>query len=88
MNHAMIAYAEIEAFFSDLVTAAQSRGITCAITSGMACVHFGVAATTKDCDLLCDAEKADAFRGMITDTELRGLRPQHRGFLTPPLDGR
>ncbi len=84
----MIAYAELEAFFSDLVTTAQSRGITCAITSGMACVHFGVAATTKDCDLLCDADKADEFRVMIDNTELRGLRPQYRGFITPPLDGR
>lgn len=84
----MVAYAELESFFSDLVATAQSRGITCAITSGMACVHFGVAATTKDCDVLCDANKADEFRRMIAEIELRGLRPQYRGFITPPLDGR
>ena len=84
----MIAYAELEAFFCDLVTTAQARGITCAITSGMACVHFGVAATTKDCDLLCDADKADEFRSMIAANAFHGLHPQYRGFLTPPLDGR
>ena len=59
----VIPYAELEAFFTNLVATAQSRGITCAITSGMACVHFGVAATTKDCDVLCEAGKSDDFRG-------------------------
>jgi len=28
----------------------------------MACLHFGVAATTTDCDLLCGAANADAFK--------------------------
>jgi hypothetical protein len=42
----MVPYAELDAFFTGLVATAQSRGITCAITSGMACVHFGVAAAT------------------------------------------
>ena len=84
----MIAYAELESFFSDLVATAQSRGITCAITSGMACVHFGVAATTKDCDVLCDANCADAFRALLEGVSLHGLLPQYRGFLTPPLDAR
>ncbi len=45
-------YAELETFFTGLVATAQARGITCGITRGMACVHFGVAATTKDCDVL------------------------------------
>jgi hypothetical protein len=35
-----------------LVLKAQGRGILGATTSVMACVHFGVAATTKDCDVL------------------------------------
>ena len=61
----MVPYAELEKFFTGLVATAQSRGITCAITSGMACVHFGVAATTKDCDVLCTVEKADDFRHLI-----------------------
>lgn len=84
----MIPYAELEAFFCSLVATAQGRGIPCAITSGMACVHFGVAATTKDCDVLCLAEKSDEFRALVAETELRGLRPNYRGNISPPLDAR
>jgi len=85
---AVIPYAELEDFFSGLVATAQARGITCAITSGMACVHFGVAATTKDCDVLCDAAQADAFRELVAGTPLRGVFPNYRGNLSPPLDSR
>lgn len=84
----MVPYAELESFFTGLVATAQSRGITCAITSGMACVHFGVAATTKDCDVLCTVEKADDFRQLIAETPLRGLLPNYRGNISPPLDAR
>lgn len=84
----MIPYAELEQFFCALVERAQGRGIPCAITSGMACVHFGVAATTKDCDVLCQPEKSDEFRNLIAETELRGLRPNYRGHISPPLDAR
>lgn len=84
----MVPYAELESFFTGLVATAQSRGITCAITSGMACVHFGVAATTKDCDVLCTVEKADDFRHLIAETPLRGLLPNYRGNISPPLDAR
>lgn len=84
----MIPYAELETFFTGLVTTAQSRGITCAITSGMACVHFGVAATTKDCDVLCAAANSDDFRELIAETGLRGLLPNYRGNISPPLDAR
>lgn len=84
----MIPYAELERFFCALVVRAQERGIPCAITSGMACVHFGVAATTKDCDVLCQPEKSDEFRNLIAETELRGLAPNYRGHISPPLDAR
>lgn len=84
----VIPYAELEGFFGALVARAQGRGIPCAITSGMACVHFGVAATTKDCDVLCLAEKSDDFRALIAETTLRGLLPNYRGNISPPLDAR
>ena len=87
-SYFVIPYAELEDFFSMLVSSAQERGIPCAITSGMACVHFGVAATTKDCDVLCDAAKSDDFRELIADTPLRGLFPNYRGNISPPLDAR
>ena len=47
-----LTYGELERFYEGLVSRARHRGITCAITSGMACVAFGVAQTTRDCDLL------------------------------------
>jgi hypothetical protein len=84
----MIPYAELETFFSDLVARAQRQGIACGITSGMACVHFGVAATTKDCDMLCTPSQADAFRALVTSTPLRGFLPNYRGNISPPLDSR
>lgn len=84
----MVPYAELEQFFTGLVATAQSRGITCAITSGMACVHFGVAATTKDCDLLCTPDAADAFRQLIAETAFRGLLPNYRGNISPPFHAR
>lgn len=84
----MIPYAELETFFCDLVARAQGRGIPCAITSGMACVHFGIAATTKDCDVLCQVEESEEFRALVAETTLRGLLPNYRGHISPPLDAR
>lgn len=84
----MVSYAELEEFFTGLVASAQSRGIPCAITSGMACVHFGVAATTKDCDVLCGSDHSDAFRTLIAATRFRGLKANYRGKISPPLDAR
>ena len=84
----MIPYAELEKFFCDLVTQAQGRGIPCAITGDMACVHYKVGPTTKDCDVLCNVEKSDDFRELIAETELRGLLPNYRGNISPPLDAR
>src|ERR1035437_5780332 len=38
-----LSYAELEQFYEGLVARARRRGIVCAITSGMACVAYGVA---------------------------------------------
>ena len=84
----MMTYAEIESFFTGLIAEAQARGITCAITSGMACVHFGVSTTTKDCDVLCAADSADRFLDLIAETRVREIAPTYRGNLSPPLDAR
>src|SRR5271168_5302194 len=81
-------YAELERFYEGLVTRARSRGIACAITSGMACVAFGVSEATKDCDLLCDPESASRFLELLSETTLDGHPPSYRGNLTPPLDAR
>jgi len=83
-----LAYAELERFYEGLVARARSRGIQCAITSGMACVAFGVAQATKDCDLLCVPDSAGEFLKLLGEASLSGQMPQYRGHLTPPLDAR
>ncbi len=74
-----LTYAELEQFYEGLVARARDRGIACAITSGMACVAFGVAQTTQDCDLLCAPEAAEEFLGLLEDISLSGQLPAYRG---------
>jgi hypothetical protein len=69
-------YAELERFYEELVTRARSRGIACAITSGVA---FGVSEATKDCDLLCDPKSAGKFLELLGETTLGGRLPGYRG---------
>ena len=83
-----LSYAELEQFYENLVTRARREGIACAITSGMACVAFGVSQATKDCDLLCAPNSAGKFLELLNDTTLGGQLPAYRGHLTPPLDER
>jgi hypothetical protein len=83
-----LSFAELEIFYHNLVTRARDRGVTCAITSGMACVTFGVAATTKDCDLLCAPGAARHLFDLLCETVLAGRVPSYRGNLSAPLDER
>ena len=79
---------EIIEFYLDLVRRAQERGIRCAITSGMACVAYAVAESTKDCDLLCDPAMADKFVALLAESPLGDAPCQYRGNISPPLDAR
>lgn len=81
-------YAELEQFYEGLVIRARGRGITCAITSGMACVAFGAAEATKDCFLLCTPDSAGKLLDLLGEATLGGHLPRYRGNLTPPLDAR
>ena len=81
-------YAELEQFYEALVSRARSRGIACAITSGMACVSFGVSEATKDCDLLCAPDSANKLLNLLCEASLGGHLPSYRGNLTAPLDAR
>jgi hypothetical protein len=83
-----LSYAELELFYEGLVARAQGRGIACAITSGMACVAYGVAQATQDCDLLCTPAAAGEFLDLLGEESLHGQLPSYRGHLTPPLDAR
>ena len=79
---------ELEAFYKRIVADVRAKGGVCAITSGMACVEFGVAQTTKDCDVLCDPKSARILFDVVESTELRQVRANYRGKLSPPLDQR
>jgi len=81
-------YTELEQFYEGLVTRARSRGIACAITSGMACVAFGVSEATKDCDLLCAPDSAQKLLDLLGEATLGGYLPHYRGNLSAPLDRR
>lgn len=83
-----IGYSDLQRFYEALVQRAREAGVTCAITSGMACVAHGVAQTTKDCDLLCAADAAERLLKVLTDTRFGNVLPQYRGHITPPLDAR
>ncbi len=83
-----LSYAEREQFYESLVTRARRRGIVCGITSGMACVAYGVAQATQDCDLLCAPDAAAKFLDLLGKARLHGQLPNYRGHLTPPLDAR
>ncbi len=87
-DRGQMTYADLEKFFEGLVDRMRQRGVTCAITSGMACVHFGVASTTKDCDALCAPDSAEDFLALLGETLLSGSLPSYRGNLSPPLDVR
>ncbi len=79
---------ELHSFFENFVRTLRSRGVVCAITSGMACVHYGVAETTKDCDLLCHPGSFDALLNLLAETNISGAACNYRGKISPPLDAR
>ena len=84
----MIFQAELDRFFQQLVATVQAKGGVCAITSGMACVQYGVAQATKDCDLLCAVDTAGQLLNVLRATPLHGVDCSYRGHVTPPLDQR
>jgi hypothetical protein len=77
---------ELHMFYEDLVCKLRDRGVVCGITSGLACVHYRVAETTKDCDLLCHPESFHKLLTLLNETVLPGRRCSYRGHISPPLD--
>ena len=84
----MVSQADLDRFYESLVESVRSDGAVCAITSGMACVRYHVAQSTKDCDVLCATESAELFLNRLVQTEFEGASCSYRGHLTPPLDAR
>lgn len=79
---------QLHLFFEDLVSELRSRGVVCAITSGLACVHYGVAETTQDCDLLCHPASFQTLLDLLAETNVSGKPCHYRGNISPPLDAR
>src|ERR1043166_9339874 len=79
---------ELHLFYEDLVRTLRNRGVVCAITSGLACVHYRIAETTKDCDLLCHPESFGALLKLLEETRLADRSCRYRGHISPPLDAR
>jgi len=75
-------------FYEDLVRTLRDRGVVCAITSGLACVHYGIAQTTKDCDLLCHPHSFGVLLELLGETRLADRPCRYRGHISPPLDAR
>ena len=84
----MISQAELDKFYESIVIDVRRRGGVCAITSGMACVKYGVAQSTKDCDLLFAKEQSLEFLQLLCETQFHEVACTYRGNLSPPLDGR
>ena len=75
-------------FYEDLVRKLRARGVVCAITSGLACVHYGIAETTMDCDLLCHPGSFGELLDLLSATSIQGAACRYRGNLSPPLEAR
>ena len=79
---------EQQTFYEGLVRELRARGVICAITSGMACVHYGIAETTKDCDLLCHPGSFPTLLDLLVQIKIDGHDCHYRGNISPPLDAR
>jgi hypothetical protein len=79
---------ELHRFYEEFVGKLRDRGVVCAITSGLACVHYGMAETTKDCDLLCHPGSFSSLLDLLGETQVNGVGCIYRGNISPPLDPR
>jgi hypothetical protein len=79
---------ELYAFYEGLVRTLRDRGVVCAITSGLACVHYGVAETTQDCDLLCHPGAFGELLDLLGAKKIQGAACRYRGNISPPLVAR
>lgn len=80
--------ADAHRFYLELVEQLRTAGVVCGITSGLACVHYGVAETTRDCDLLCHPRSFDVLLSLLTRTSIATTACHYRGNFSPPLHER
>lgn len=76
-------HAFIDRFRRDLHTA----GVRFAITSGQACVYFGIQQTTKDSDWVIEPDDLSLLRATLHNAELAGqTQVSYRGVCGAPLE--
>jgi hypothetical protein len=64
-----------------------AAGIRFAITSGQACVYFGIQQTTKDSDWIIAPDDLSTLRAMLVDADSsRSVRVSYRAICGAPLD--
>jgi len=66
----------------------RASGVRFAITSGMACVHYGLQQTTKDSDWIVAPENLESFRALLNRLESRTppWRISYRAIFGAPLE--
>ena len=74
----------LDAFYAAISTRLRRQGVSCAITGGLACVEFGVADHTEDCDLICPAAHAGTLLKVLLSSSYGKTACQYRKT-SPPL---
>ena len=82
-----IPWPDIDEFYASLSSELQRRQVPCAITGGLACVEFGVAEHTEDCDLICPPGHAETLLKVLQTSPFGVNCCQYRQT-SPPLDAR
>ena len=71
-------------FYRRLVQKLRDQGIQALITGGNACVFYGFAPVTKDCDIIVPFDKCDQVLAIVAETVFGGNKPHyHIGFGAP-----
>jgi hypothetical protein len=76
-------------FIHEFRVALHQAGVRFAITSGQACVYYGIQQTTKDSDWIIDPDGLDKLRNMLAKAERTGrLGISYRPICGAPLERR
>jgi len=62
----------LKAFYEGLERTLHAHGISSLTTGGNACIVYGLAQMTKDCDIIIPIEKAEEVLQILAKTTLRG----------------
>lgn len=87
-NHSMSAYeSTVQRLILELSTRFQAAGIGFAITSGQACVHYGMQQTTKDVDYIVHPGDLDKLRTLLSlPAIVDSYRAGYRAVCGAPLE--